>query len=131
MEISTGDRFNEKFLVSDEIYHGFISLFRDRNPLHADENFAKAKGFGSRVMHGNILGGFLSYFIGECLPVKNVIIHKQEIKYLKPVYLNDAIELEAVVADVHESVNAIEFKFSFRGQGGQKVARGSIQIGLI
>ena len=86
-----GDVFKTTFKVTEQVYNGFISLFHDKNPLHTNADFAIKKGFESRVMHGNILNGFVSYFIGECLPIKNVIIHTQEIKYVQPVYLNDEL----------------------------------------
>ena len=70
MIFKIGDTFNEEFHVSDEIYAGFIQLFKDKNPLHTDQEIAIKKGFKGMVMHGNILNGFLSYFIGECLPTK-------------------------------------------------------------
>lgn len=82
-------------------------------------------------MHGNILNGFLSYFIGECLPVKTVVIQSQEIKFHKPVYLGDAVTLNAEVADFHESVRTAEIIFSFTNQQNIKVARGKMFIGLI
>ena len=81
-------------------------------------------------MHGNILNGFLSYFIGECLPTKDVIILSQQINYNKPVYLNDNLEFEAEVAEVYESVNVIKFKFLFKNSIGTIVAKGNFQIGL-
>jgi 3-hydroxybutyryl-CoA dehydratase len=127
-----GDKFEFFFSVTDNIHSGFIQLFDDKNPLHVDESFARSKGFTSEVMHGNILGGFLSYFVGECLPVKNVIIHSQEIKYVKPVYKGDRLVLKAEVIDVFVSVNAIEFKFHFENKGTAKaIAKGKIQIGII
>jgi 3-hydroxybutyryl-CoA dehydratase len=87
--MKTGDAFTEEFEVTEKIYSVFRDAFNDHNPLHIDEAFARQKGFQSIVMHGNILGGFISYFIGECLPMKNVVLHTQEIKYLRPVYMND------------------------------------------
>ena len=95
------------------------------------EDFAIEKGFKGCVMHGNILNGYLSYFIGECLPFKNVIIHSQQINYNSPVYLNDTLHFEAEVEEVYDSVKAIEFKFSFKNSEQKKVAKGKIQIGLI
>ena len=128
---SKGAIFEASFTVSETVYNGFISIFKDQNPLHTNEQFAKGKGFENKVMHGNILGGFLSYFIGECLPTKNVIIHSQEIKYSKPVYLNDDLLLKATVNEVYESVNAIEFKYNFlKKESMVVVAKGKIQIGL-
>lgn len=125
------DTFDKLFIVSPEIYAGFIKLFKDKNPLHTDENFAKTKGFKGRVMHGNILHGFISYFIGECLPVKNVIIHSQKIEFKNAVYINDELHFKAVITGIYESVNTVEFKYYFENATSSIVAKGQIQIGLL
>lgn len=125
------DEFTRIFNVTEEVYRGFIDIFKDKNPLHTDNYFAQTKGFREKVMQGNILNGFLSFFIGECLPVKNVIIHSQVINYNNPVYLNDTLKLCVKIAEVFESVSAVEFKFYFENKAGQKVAKGNIQIGLL
>jgi 3-hydroxybutyryl-CoA dehydratase len=129
--IVKGTTFKCTYIIDEGIYNGFISLFQDNNPLHTNEIFAQRKGFDSIVMHGNILNGFISHFVGECLPSKDVIIHSQDIKYLKPVYLNDILDLYVDVQDYFESVKAIEFKFYFQNQNKIKVARGNISIGLL
>jgi 3-hydroxybutyryl-CoA dehydratase len=125
------DRFEERFLVSETIYNGFIATFNDRNPLHVDDAYALLKGFKKKVVHGNILNGFVSYFVGECLPVKNVILHSQDIRYDNPVYVNDELLFEAIVTGVHESVNAVVFKFKFVRNGTRRVAGGNFQIGVL
>lgn len=126
-----GDTYTHSFKVSDDVHQKFIELFKDRNPLHTDASFAESKGFKGRVMHGNILNGFLSYFIGECLPDKNVIIYLQQIKYSNPVYMNDHLTLFSRIEEIHESVNAFVFKFYFENQDNVKVAKGKFQIGLL
>lgn len=131
MIFKQGDTFEERFVVSNEIHSGFIATFKDRNPLHTDNSFAIAKGFKGIVMHGNILNGFLSYFIGECLPTKDVIIHSQDIQFKNAVYLNDVLMLNAEITGVFESVNAIEFKYSFKNSDGKTVAKGKFQIGIL
>ena len=129
--ISKGDEFSQYFKITEEVYRGFVDIFKDNNFLHTDNAFAQAHGFREKVMHGNILNGFLSFFVGECLPFKNVIIHTQEITYNNPVYMNDILKFHAVVAGVHESVNTIELKFYFENANKQKVAKGKIQIGIL
>ncbi len=126
-----GDKFDSFFKITEKVYYGFIDLFEDKNPLHVNDFFAQSKGYKSVVMHGNILGGFLSYFIGECLPQKNIIIHSQQIKYHNPVYLNQQIILKAEIVDVFESVNVIELKFNFEDEHSNTLAKGKIQIGII
>ena len=127
---SVGNQYEENFIVSEEIYHGFVQIFKDQNPLHTNNKFAVNKGFIGKVMHGNILNGFLSYFIGECLPTKDVIIHSQEIQFKNAVYLNDVLAFKAEIIGFYESVNAVEFKFTFK-RDQTIMAKGKIQIGIL
>jgi 3-hydroxybutyryl-CoA dehydratase len=131
MIFKTGDKFERGFVVSQSVYDGFTKTFGDNNPLHTDSQYAKNYGFTGKVMHGNILNGFLSFFIGECLPVKNVVIHAQEIQYKNPVYLNDTLSFQAAVSDVSEAVNVVEFKFIFKNSDAKVVSKGKIQIGIL
>ena len=130
MIFNVGDKFFQEFIVSDTVYEGFVSIFKDKNPLHISDEFALKKGFKTKVMHGNILNGFLSYFIGECLPIKDVIIHSQEIQFKNAVYLNDIVHFNADIIGFYESVNAVEFKFTFKRET-TIMAKGKIQIGII
>lgn len=126
-----GDKFEHDFTVSPAVYNGFLAVFNDHNPLHTQKDFATGHGFNDVVMHGNILNGFVSYFIGELLPIKNVAIIQQDIKYHLPVYLNDKLSFTAVVDIYHESVSATEFKFEFKNSAGKKVAKGKIMIRVL
>lgn len=119
------------FTISLPIYKAFQQCSQDYNPLHTDEEFARSKGFQSRVMYGNILNAFVSNVVGEALPVKDVIIHSQDIQYKNPVYLNDKLEMETTVEDIHESVNTVILKFKFTNASGVIVAKGHIQIGIL
>lgn len=131
MIFKVNDTFEDVFSVTKDTHKGFIEIFKDNNPLHTDSHFAQKKGFVDMVMHGNILNGFLSFFIGEKLPTKDVIIHSQEIQFKNPVYLNDKLHFSAEVIGVYASVNAVEFKYSFKNKDSKIVAKGKIQIGLL
>ncbi|AMR34075.1 hypothetical protein A0256_22815 [Mucilaginibacter sp. PAMC 26640] len=125
------DTFEKTFAVTAAVYEGFIDIFNDRNPLHTDDDFARSFGFKGRVMHGNILNGFLSVFVGECLPDKKVIIHDQVIQFRNPVYLNDVLAFTATVTNIYEAVKAVEFKYQFKNCDAKIVAKGKIQIGIL
>ena len=123
-----GDDFNSEFFISEDIYEGFIKIFDDKNPMHVDLEFAKNHGYSGIVMHGNILNGFISHFIGEQLPVKNIVILSQDIKFNNPVYLNDLLQFNASVFEIYESVNVVNFKFKFINQKNVTIAKGKVQI---
>lgn len=125
-----GDTFSEKFVITQDVYNSFKNTFKDFNALHTDDAYAQSKGFKERVMHGNILNGFLSRFVGELLPMQNTIIHSSHISYKKPCHLNDEVYLEANLVEVYDSVGAYLFKYKFLVRGEVK-AHGEIQVGLL
>jgi len=129
--VNEGAVFERNFVIDSKVYQGFIDIFGDMNPLHTQRDFAVSKGFESEVMFGNILNGFISFFVGECLPVKNVIIQKQVINFKNPVYLNDHLILKAEIVGYHASVNTYEFKYSFIKTGNIIVANGHLFIGIL
>ncbi|WP_326981872.1 MaoC/PaaZ C-terminal domain-containing protein [Chryseobacterium sp. MYb264] len=128
MVLQVNQKFQHQFQVDDRVYNGFISVFGDKNALHTDEAFAREKGFPSKVMHGNILNGFLSFFIGELLPMEEVMILSQHINFKNPVFLNDILNFEAVVEEQSEAVQVNTFKFKFFNSENKTVAAGRIQI---
>lgn len=132
MDLSIFDKeYQHKFVVTQAVYDGFQQCSGDFNPLHTNQDFAKGKGFPQCVMYGNILNGFVSYFIGMLLPTQEVIIHSQDIMFKNPVFLNDELDFTAKVEDISEVVNTVIFKYTFRNAAGKLVARGHVQIGVI
>ena len=45
MIFKVDDTFAAQFIVSNEVYNGFIEIFNDKNPLHTNHQFATEKGF--------------------------------------------------------------------------------------
>ena len=67
-EILVGHEDRGDYVISADVYQQFLQAFGDISPLHVDEQFARDRGFPGKVMHGTILNGFLSHFIGVRLP---------------------------------------------------------------
>ena len=120
--------FEETFEISKELVDNFIELSNDRNPLHTTDLYAIEKGFDSRVVQGNLQNCFISYFIGECLPSKNVMILSQTINFKNPVYINDVLVFKAKITGIFESVGLIEFDYEFKNQLNKVVSNGVIKI---
>ena len=123
--------FSNHFDLNEDVYALFLKLSNDNNHMHVSDDYAKEYGFEGKIMHGNILNAFISYFIGECLPVKNVVIQSQSIDFKKPVYINTKIQFIATVDSIVESVHVVIFKFNFQNSQNVVVAKGKIQIGLL
>ncbi len=125
-----GDIFIEKFKITENIRNGFIALFDAHAPIHTDTDYARKRNFKSYIIHGNVLSGFISHFVDECLPDKNAMCYSQNIKFNNPVYLGDELVFHARINEIHESVNVAEIDFFFENAEKVKVAKGNVLVGI-
>jgi len=131
-ELVIGFERKELYRITPEIYEKFIQISGDVNPLHVDQDHAERNSFPSVVMHGGILHGFLSHFVGMILPGKNAILLSCEIRYSKPNFLLDEIELAARVSERAEEHQIVNLDFTFRNLTQAYVgARARVQVGVL
>lgn len=96
-EIAVGAKHSHDYVITAETRQHFLAAFEDRSPVHVDEDYAVARGFKGCVMHGAILNGFISHFIGMHFPGKYSLLLAVDLRFSNPSYLEDAIHLEMVV----------------------------------
>lgn len=119
--------WSRNYLVTEILVNTFGKLFGDNHPLHSDDEMAKQMGFKMRVVYGNILGGFISHFVGMVLDSTNTFLMQQQIVYLKPIYINDKLLLQVELNKCFNSVTVNEYKFQFYNQHNDIIARGTFQ----
>lgn len=107
-DIKIGDKASFKVKITGTLINEFAGLIRDYSSLHGDENYAKKAGFNKRIAHGMLVGSFFSTLIGMYLPGEKSLIVSQEIKYLKPVFEGDELEIVGVVKNVSLATRLVE-----------------------
>ena len=128
-EIEEGMRFTSSYVISEAVYQNFLATFHDTNPLHVEEGYAKQNGFDGTVMHGAILNGFLSHFIGVRFPGKRALWLSSSVYFLNPSYLGDSLSLIAEVSQKTELGQLVTLKFWFENETRKtKVGKGTIQV---
>ena len=126
-----GDFFEKEFCVNEKFLDTFIYLSKDKNPIHTNNEFANRYGFKKKNVHGNIQNVFLSYFVGEMLPVKNIVIISQKISFLKPLYQNEKFRLFSEIKNITQSVSVVEFKFKFINSEDEIISNGELIIKVL
>lgn|SRR5882757_1883768 len=126
-DLVLGTRFSKQYTISEDVYQRFLDLFGDASPLHVDDEVAKSCGFSAKLMHGAILNGFISNFVGMNFPGKRTLELGVEIHFVKPTYVGDMVELEAVVKERLESKKVVVLQFRFRRETTM-VANGRVSI---
>lgn len=127
--LAVGEQATRTYRVTEAIHRAFLAAFDDRSPVHVDEAYARAAGFGARVMHGAILNGFVSHLVGMVLPGRRALLQSVDLRYLLPVFLDDELTLRAEVTQAVESQRVVVLSLLFE-RAGQPVARGRAQVGV-
>jgi acyl dehydratase len=112
----------------------FAELSGDNCPLHTNEDFAVARGFRGRVVHGAYLAALVSRLVGTQLPGSNAIIHQLQLSFHMPTHVGDAVRVTGRVERKLEPLRAVvlSVRIDVVGAGGElrPVANGRVQVGF-
>ncbi|MDI9320110.1 MAG: MaoC family dehydratase [Phycisphaerales bacterium] len=88
-----------KTIAEFDVY-SFAGITGDLNKMHVDEEYAKTTRFGKRIAHGMLTASYICTALGTKLPGEGTIHIKQELEFLKPVYIGDTITVHLEVMEV-------------------------------
>lgn len=74
------------FAVSADDVERYGRSSGDMNPLHFDDDFARAHGFEARIAHGMLFNGWLTRYLGMEYPGAGTIFRRSSALYFAPVY---------------------------------------------
>lgn len=108
----------------------FAGISGDFNPLHTNEEYAKATQFGARVAHGALIfsiGTGLAYQLGF-FEETAIAFTEFGMKLRKPVYIGDTIKVTATVSKKREMAKAggglVIFDVKIVNQKGEMLQKG-------
>lgn len=97
---SVGDRARRSRAVTREDIEAFTAISGDRNPLHYDEDAARASRFGEIVVQGGVTTAILNAVVAEDLPGPGTVFLNVSWDFRAPVRPGDTITGEVEVTDV-------------------------------
>ncbi|MHC1791947.1 SDR family oxidoreductase [Solidesulfovibrio sp.] len=130
-QIQVGDSAELKHRITLEDVQGFSSLTGDDNPLHMDDDYAKALGFGRRVVHGMLTASFISTMIGTKLPGAGSLWYEQTIRFLRPVRVGETIRVRATVLQKSVAQRIIVLETIVLGEAGDHVLEGQAKVKML
>jgi len=90
-----------KIFTQDDVL-AFSHLSLDFNPIHLDPEFAKNTVYGESIVHGMLVSSLFSALLGSHLPGKGTIYLGQDIKFIKPIFLNRKVTASVEVFSIRE-----------------------------
>ena len=116
--------------VTEEMVNQFLAITDDTNPLHNDEEYAKSKGFKSRVVYGMLTSSLLSTLAGVYLPGKYSLIYSVTVGFSRPVFIGDTLFVKGKVISVDDRFNTFVMKVTIVNESRETVLRGTMEIGI-
>ena len=131
VDINIGLEESFSVRVNSEKLDQFLKISGDINPLHTDAEYSKSKGFSDRVVYGMLTSSFFSTLIGVYLPGKYCILQGIDIKFSKPVYIDDILTITGKVSYINEAYRQLEIKAVIINQDNKKVSKATIKVGVM
>ncbi|GLK53765.1 MaoC family dehydratase [Maricaulis virginensis] len=78
----------------------FAKVSGDYNPVHMDEEFARATPFRGRIAHGALVASYISGVLGNELPGPGAIFLGLNMRFFHPVRIGDEVTTRVSVKSV-------------------------------
>ena len=130
-DLSAGQQESFTVTVTEDMMAKFREITGDINPLHVSDDFAKEKGFPQRVVYGMLTASLISTLGGVYLPGKYCLIQGVEVRFAKPVFIGDVLEVTGEAVKVDRDLRYLEIKVTIRNQRNEKVLRGLLKAGVM
>ena len=130
-DLSAGHQESFSVTVTEDMMAKFRAITGDINPLHVSDEFAKEKGFPQRVVYGMLTASLISTLGGVYLPGKYCLIQGVEVRFAKPVFIGDVLEVTGEAVKVDRDLRYLEIKVTIRNQRNEKVLRGLLKAGVM
>jgi acyl dehydratase len=128
-DLAPGQQACVEFRVTAQQMQQFAELSGDLNPLHTDDAFARSKGFEGAVVYGALLVAKVSQLIGMRLPGRDGVWVSVSLDFRKPLYVDQAAQVEGVVGSVSASTGMVGLKLTLRA-AGKVLAKGTAEVVL-
>jgi acyl dehydratase len=106
----------------------FTQLTGDRNPLHYDDQLARATRFGGIIVQGGVTSGLLNAVVAEDLPGPGSVFLRVGWNFRAPVRPGDVITAEVEVLELHASKPVALLRTTITNQDGVVVLDGDAHV---
>lgn len=122
--IEVGQTYQKRLTVTEAMINDFARATGDTNSVHLDEEYAKQTFFGRRVAHGMLTGGIIGGVFGTEFPGIGTIYLSQEMKFLKPVFIDDELIIDLAVEAVDLRRNRVTMSTEVTNHRSEAVLTG-------
>lgn len=123
-----GQRVSFTKIITQEDVEAFAKICGDFNPLHFDSQYAAKTRFSKRIVHGMLTASLISTLVGMYLPGTGAIYLGQDLKFIKPVFIDDTITATAIIIEIDLEKKLLVLKTECTNQNEEIVLVGQAKV---
>jgi 3-hydroxybutyryl-CoA dehydratase len=128
MKLHVGDSAEITKTIEQTDIDAFAAVTGDHNPVHVDEEFAKATRFGRRIAHGMLTASLISSVLANKLPGEGSVYLGQTLQFVAPVFPGDEVTARVTVKEIREDKPILKLETICSNQRGEIVIRGEATV---
>jgi 3-hydroxybutyryl-CoA dehydratase len=99
-ELRVGETFGRTLTITDSHLLTGAGYVGDWNPLHMDENFARASRFGGRILHGMLTSALMGGPVGTYFHGTAIAYLEHNARFLAPVRPGDTLDIGWTITEL-------------------------------
>jgi len=127
-EIRVGDTASLVKTVTKEDIDLYGAVSGDANPVHFDEEFARAGRFEGITAHSMLAAGLFSNLLGNRLPGSGTTYLRQDLNFRRPVLAGDTVTVSVTAREKHPADKTVLFDCACVNQDGETVLAGTAEV---
>ncbi|MBC7389480.1 MAG: MaoC family dehydratase [Opitutaceae bacterium] len=127
--IEAGQIYKYSFTFTQQEVDEFARVTGDNNPLHLDAHYAANTPFKKPIIHGFLGGSVFSKILGTKFPGEGTVYLKQNMEFLRPMFVETPYEAILEVKEVEKEKNKALIQTNIIDVSAQKiVVRGEASV---
>jgi acyl dehydratase len=127
-DFQVGESASLERTIDDAMIRRFADVTGDHNPIHLDDDYAKASFFEGRIAHGMLVASLISEVLGTTLPGPGTIYLGQQLNFRAPVRPGDTVTVRAEIVAFDKERSRITMSTRVTNQRGEVVIDGEAKL---
>lgn len=123
-----GESFSLTRTFTEKDVFDFSLVSEDLNLIHISEEYAKDTIFKKKIVPGFLTGSLFSAIIGNKFPGIGTIYLYQNMKFIKPVFINDTITAKVEIIEIDTIKKLLLLKTTCTNQENVMVLEGTALV---
>ena len=108
-EINVGDSAEITKYMTLDMIKAFAGISEDFNPVHIDADYASKSRYKRQIIHGLMASSLFSGLFGTELPGEGCVYKSQNIRFKRPIYVDDEVTAKVEVVNIDIKRKVISF----------------------